>query len=303
MLINIDQKKEALFTIPEKPLCTTSDWIIDQNWNQYTSTEHATWKVLYEQMCKMLYGRVCDEFLQGLGILKISPDHIPSFDSLSDSLMKHTGWQYVAVPGLLPDEIFFEHLANRRFPAASFMRKPNELGYLEVPDVFHDVFGHAPLLTNPFMADFIQAFGLAALNAISIGKLDQLARVYWYTIETGLVQQKNGLRAFGAAISSSAKETTFALEDKSPNRIQFDLERVMRTDFYIYDLQETYFVLNDLEDFLELARFDFLPLYKKLDGTEDIGRGDTTESDLVLQYGTGAYHLKNQTPKLALVTA
>jgi phenylalanine-4-hydroxylase len=217
--------------------------------------------------------------------------------------MKHTGWQYVAVPGLIPDEIFFEHLANRRFPAASFMRKPNELGYLEVPDVFHDVFGHAPLLTNPFMADFIQAFGLAALNAISIGKLDQLARVYWYTIETGLVQQKNGLRAFGAAISSSAKETTFALEDKSPNRIQFDLERVMRTDFYIYDLQETYFVLNDLEDFLELARFDFLPLYKKLDGTEDIGRGDTTESDLVLQYGTGAYHLKNQTPKLALVTA
>ena len=270
---------------PERP-----DWTIDQGWHNYTPREHAVWKTLFERQSKLLPGRACDEFVRGMQDLPIGPDQIPNFEQLSETLSQRTGWQIVAVPGLVPDDVFFEHLAHRRFPAGHFIRKPHELDYLEEPDVFHDVFGHVPMLMNPAIADYIQAYGEGGLRAKRLGVLEKLARVYWYTVEFGLVKQPDGLRVYGAGIASSATETVFSVEDDSPNRVAFDLERVMRTNYRIDDFQETYFVLDNLNDLLELARIDFAPLYERVAGASDFEPGDILPTDVVLTHGSGRYH-------------
>ena len=270
---------------PERP-----DWTIDQGWHNYTPQEHAVWKTLFERQSKLLPGRACDEFVRGMQDLPIGPDQIPNFEQLSETLSQRTGWQIVAVPGLVPDDVFFEHLAHRRFPAGHFIRKPHELDYLEEPDVFHDVFGHVPMLMNPAIADYIQAYGEGGLRAKRLGVLEKLARVYWYTVEFGLVKQPDGLRVYGAGIASSATETVFSVEDDSPNRVAFDLERVMRTNYRIDDFQESYFVLDNLNDLLELARIDFAPLYERVADASDFEPGDILPSDTVLTRGSGRYH-------------
>lgn len=270
---------------PERP-----DWTIDQGWHNYTPQEHAVWKTLFERQSKLLPGRACDEFVRGMQDLPIGPDQIPNFEQLSETLSQRTGWQIVAVPGLVPDDVFFEHLAHRRFPAGHFIRKPHELDYLEEPDVFHDVFGHVPMLMNPAIADYIQAYGEGGLRAKRLGVLEKLARVYWYTVEFGLVKQPDGLRVYGAGIASSATETVFSVEDDSPNRVAFDLERVMRTNYRIDDFQESYFVLDNLNDLLELARIDFAPLYERVADASDFEPGDILPTDVVLTHGSGRYH-------------
>lgn len=267
-----------------------ADWTIAQHWERYTAQEHATWKTLFERQTKLLLGRACDEFVNGMRELPISAEQIPDFRQLSDVLMRRTGWQVVAVPGLVPDEVFFEHLANRRFPAGHFIRKPHELDYLEEPDVFHDVFGHVPMLMNPTIADYIQAYGKGGLRARQLGVLDKLARVYWYTVEFGLIQQRDGLRIYGAGIASSATESVFALDDASPNRLRFELERVMRTRYRIDDFQETYFVIGSLDELLELARIDFGPVYQNVLGQSEFTPGDVRANDRVLTRGSGHYH-------------
>ncbi len=267
-----------------------ADWTIDQGWEQYSAVEHGVWKTLFERQSRLLPGYACDEFVQGMQALPMSAAQIPDFRRLSDALAQRTGWQVVAVPGLVPDEVFFEHLANRRFPAGNFIRKPHELDYLEEPDVFHDVFGHVPMLMHPAIADYIQAYGEGGLRAQRLGKLQNLARVYWYTVEFGLLRQREGLRIYGAGIASSATETRFAIDDASPNRIGFDLERVMRTNYRIDDFQETYFVVDDLQQLLELARIDFGPLYQRLDSGPQHEPGEVLASDQVLHRGSGAYH-------------
>jgi phenylalanine-4-hydroxylase len=266
------------------------DWTIDQGWDAYTPEEHAVWKTLFERQSRLLPGRACDEFVRGMHDLPIGPGQIPHFEQLSEILMKRTGWQVVAVPGLVPDDVFFEHLAHRRFPAGHFIRKPHELDYLEEPDVFHDVFGHVPMLMNPVIADYIQAYGEGGLRAKRLGVLEKLARVYWYTVEFGLVMQPDGLRIYGAGIASSATETVFAVEDGSPNRVRFELERVMRTRYRIDDFQETYFVLDHLDALLELAHIDFAPIYERLADASDIEPGAVLPNDAVITRGTGQYH-------------
>ena len=267
-----------------------SDWTIDQGWQQYTALEHGVWKTLFERQSRLLLGRACDSFVQGMAELPIDASQIPDFRRLSDILFKRTGWQIVAVPGLVPDEVFFEHLAHRRFPAGNFIRKPQQLDYLEEPDVFHDVFGHVPLLMNPAMADYIQAYGVGGLRAQKLGVLDKLARVYWYTVEFGLMQQKDGLKIYGAGIASSSTESIFSLDDASPNRLHFNLERVMRTNYRIDDFQETYFVIDDLEQLLELAKIDFRTLYERVQGQPDYAPGAVLPTDRVLTRGSGRYH-------------
>jgi phenylalanine-4-hydroxylase len=267
-----------------------ADWTIDQGWAHYTAQDHATWRTLFERQSRLLQGRACDAFMQGLRDLPIVADQIPDFRVLNEVLQPRTGWQVVAVPGLVPDEVFFEHLAHRRFPAGHFIRKPHELDYLEEPDVFHDVFGHVPMLMNPAMGDFIQAYGVGGLRAKALGVLDKLARVYWYTVEFGLVQQKEGLRIYGAGIASSAAESVFALDDASPNRVRFVLPRVMRTRYRIDDFQETYFVINDLDELLALANIDFAPHYSAVVRQPDCEPGKLQTGDLVLHNGTHAYH-------------
>lgn len=270
---------------PDRP-----DWTIDQGWANYTPAEHAVWKTLFERQTKLLPGRACDAFIEGMNSLPIGADRIPDFVELSKVLMQRTGWQVVAVPGLVPDEVFFEHLANRRFPSGNFIRKPHQLDYLEEPDVFHDVFGHVPMLMNPAIADYIQAYGEGGLRAQKLGVLDKLARVYWYTVEFGLIRQPDGLRIYGAGIASSRTESVFALDDASPNRIGFDLERVMRTNYRIDDFQESYFVIDSLTQLLDLATIDFGPLYERIAGRPDYQPGDVLPTDRVLVRGTGTYH-------------
>ena len=267
-----------------------ADWTIDQGWERYTAEEHAVWQRLYGRQAKLLPGRACDEFVDGLQRLPIAADAIPDFRRLSDVLNKATGWQVVAVPGLVPDEVFFEHLANRRFPAGQFIRQPQQLDYLEEPDVFHDVFGHVPMLMHPVLADYIQAYGVGGLRAQRLGVLPQLARVYWYTVEFGIVQQGEGFRIYGSGIASSYAESVFALDDPSPNRVRFDLERVMRTRYRIDDFQETYFVLGSLNELLELARIDFAPVYARVSGQPEVEPGEVLASDRVVARGSGAYH-------------
>jgi len=267
-----------------------ADWTIDQGWERYTAAEHGTWKTLFERQAKLLPGRACDEFVDGMKRLPIAAHQIPDFRRLSEVLTKATGWQVVAVPGLVPDDIFFDHLANRRFPAGHFIRKPEQLDYLEEPDVFHDVFGHVPMLMNPAIADYIQAYGIGGLRAQRLGVLPQLARVYWYTVEFGLVQQHGAFRIYGSGIASSYSESIFALDDASPNRIRFDLDRVLRTRYRIDDFQESYFVLGDFDELLELARIDFAPHYERIAGQPEFEPGEIAAGDRVLRRGSGAYH-------------
>ena len=270
-----------------------ADWTIDQGWQHYTAAEHAVWKTLFERQSRLLPGRACEQFVAGMRDLPLDADAIPDFRRLNEVLEKRTGWQVVAVPGLVPDEVFFEHLANRRFPAGNFIRAREKLDYLEEPDVFHDVFGHVPMLMNPVMADFIRAYGAGGLRALHLGALEQLARVYWYTVEFGLVRQANGLRVYGAGIASSFGETTFALADSSPNRVGFELERVMRTRYRIDDYQETYFVLDSLDALLELARIDFAPVYAQVAGQAEIEPGALCVNDTVFTRGDGQYHARH----------
>ncbi len=267
-----------------------ADWTIDQGWDRYTPQQHAVWKTLYERQSKLLPALACHDFVEGMKNLPMSADEIPNFEKLSEALMRKTGWQIVAVAGLVPDDVFFEHLANRRFPAGNFIRGAHELDYLEEPDVFHDVFGHVPMLMHPVMADFIQAYGKGGLRAQSLGKLTELARVYWYTVEFGLVQQREGLRIYGAGIASSFSESTFSVQSDSPNRIAFDLERVMRTNYRIDDFQESYFVLDDLQDLLALAQTEFAPYYERLNSGPTYQPGDVLATDRVPHRGTGSYH-------------
>ncbi|MDB5861264.1 MAG: phenylalanine-4-hydroxylase [Ramlibacter sp.] len=267
-----------------------ADWTIPQGWEHYTAAEHATWKTLFERQTKLLPGHACDAFVDGMKNLPLAAHEIPDFRKLSDVLLRHTGWQVVAVPGLVPDEVFFDHLAKRRFPAGQFIRKPHELDYLQEPDVFHDVFGHVPMLMNPVMADYIQAYGQGGLRALQLGKLPLLSRVYWYTVEFGLVQQADGLRIYGAGIASSRTETLFSVEDGSPNRVAFDLERVMRTLYRIDDFQETYFVLDHLDQLLELAHIDFAGAYDRVSAAPELQPGELLAGDRVLHRGSGRHH-------------
>lgn len=271
------------------PGANPNDWTIDQGWERYTPQQHATWKLLFERQTLLLPNRACQQFVQGMQVLPIGPQEIPDFRRLSDVLVKRTGWQVVAVPGLVPDEVFFEHLSQRRFPAGNFIRRPHELDYLEAPDVFHDVFGHVPMLMNPVIADFMQAYGQGGLRAQRLGHLHRLARLYWYTIEFGLIQEQQDLRLYGAGIASSCAETSFCLADRSPNRLAFCLERVLRTSYRIDDFQETYFVLRNFDQLLEFAQTDFAPIYERVQRLPDILPGALLADDDVISRGTGSH--------------
>ncbi|OQW56237.1 MAG: phenylalanine-4-hydroxylase [Proteobacteria bacterium SG_bin9] len=266
-----------------------ADFTIDQDWASYSAAEHDRWDRLFARAEVTLKGRACDEFIDAMHKLQLSDGGIPDLGKLSARLMPLTGWRVVPVRELVPDEIFFDHLANRRFPAGAFIRPEHELDYLEEPDIFHDVFGHVPLLANPVYADFMEAYGKGGQRAVKLGQLKNLARLYWYTIEFGLMRTGAGLRIFGAGILSSIAETVFALDNPSPNRIAFDLERVMRTNYVIDDFQQTYFVIDSFEKLLDDAYKDFGALYGRLHDVSDIAADAIVANDDVLHRGTLDY--------------
>jgi len=191
----------------------------------------------------------------------------------------------VAVPGLLPDLTFFEHLANRRFPVTVWIRTPEEFDYIVEPDIFHDFFGHVPLLFQPVFADFLQAYGRGGLKAHALGAIEMLARLYWYTVEFGLIETPAGLRTYGAGILSSGGEVPYSVDSPNPNRIGFDLLRIMRTRYKIDTFQETYFVIRNFGELFDATTPDFTPHYDRLRGQPLFAPRDVLASDRVLHRG------------------
>jgi phenylalanine-4-hydroxylase len=266
------------------------DYVIDQAWSNYTADEHAVWDFLYRRQRGILADRADQALIDGHEALNLNRGGIPNFAVINEELKRRTGWTVVAVPGLVPDEVFFNHLANRRFPAGQFIRGRHQLDYLQEPDIFHDVFGHVPLLTNPVFADYMEAYGKGGLRAMKFGRLRNLAALYWYTVEFGLIETPQGIRIYGAGISSSADESKFALEDPSPNRLRFGLERVMRTEYRIDDFQQTYFVIRSYDElFRATVDTDFAPLYARLGDGVSYRPETVLATDAVIHRGTQAY--------------
>ena len=239
------------------------DYTCPQDFAAYTPADHETYRRLYARQSALLPGLACDEFIAALPSLGAA-SQIPRFDDINQRLVKATGWQVVAVPGLIPEVPFFTLLANRKFPVTDWIRKPEEFDYIVEPDVFHDLFGHVPLLFNPVFADHMQAYGAGGLKAHSLGACEQLARLYWYTIEFGLIQQKDGLRAYGAGILSSSGELVHAIKSAEPKRIALDVLRCMRTRYNIDSYQQTYFVIDSFQQLFDMTAPDFTPLYVQL---------------------------------------
>jgi phenylalanine-4-hydroxylase len=267
--------------------------ILPQNWEAFTPDEHALWDKLFARQSELLPGRAAEAFLRGIDILKLDCPGIPDYRVLNPRLKAATGWEVVPVRGLIPDEDFFRLLAERRFPAGNFLRSADQIDYLEEPDIFHDVFGHVPMLSDPVFADYMQAYGKGGLRSLGFGALHKLARLYWYTVEFGLIREGGALKIYGAGIVSSYSETLFALEDESPNRIGFDLTRCMRTPYRIDDFQQVYFVIDSIDQLLSVTQgTDFAPLYAQLEQLADVGIADVLAGDDVIAQGTQAYAAK-----------
>ena len=269
------------------PVYTTA--VVEQPWSRYTKDEHTVWATLFERQRRLLEGRACREFVENQSRFGMSADAIPRFDDLNRVLRASTGWELVGVEGLLPELTFFDHLANRRFPVTWWIRKPDQLDYIAEPDLFHDLFGHVPLLLNPIFADYMQCYGKGGVKAHAIGPeaLVNLTRLYWYTVEFGLIAAPEGLRIYGSGIVSSKGESIHCLEHPAPNRIGFDLERVMRTRYRIDTFQKTYFVIDSFEQLFDATRPDFTPIYDRLAGSEGVPAGAVLETDRVFHRGTG----------------
>lgn len=261
------------------------DFTIDQGWERYTDADHAMWRTLFDRQSALLHRYAAPEFIDGLKRLDVR-DGIPDFRRASELLDRATGWTLVAVPGLIPEREFFEHLAARRFPVTNWIRKPEEMDYLVEPDVFHDFFGHVPLLAHPVFADYMQAYGLGGAKAIANNAQEQLTRLYWYMVEFGLINTPDGLRAYGAGMLSSRGETQFCIDSPSPHRIGFDLERVMRTTYRIDDYQQTYFVLDSYQQLMDATAVDFTPLYARLKTMLEIDPTTFLPSDRVFSRGS-----------------
>ena len=239
------------------------DFSVEQNWHNYTAEEHALYRRLFERQSKLVPRYACGEWIDAIGALDAARE-IPRFDAISRKLKSKTGWQIVAVPGLIPDDAFFTHLANRRFPITVWLRKPAEFDYIVEPDVFHDFFGHVPLLFDPTYADHLYEYGKGGLKAMRLDAITMLARLYWYTIEFGLMQTEAGTRAYGAGLLSSGGELAYCVDDPKPRRLPFDLERVMRTEYRIDRYQDSYFVIDSFEHLMRETAPDFTPIYARI---------------------------------------
>lgn len=283
-----------VFTAPlKKPAHVGDDWL-EPAQTVYTSEDDAIWNDLFARQMDVLPGRAASAFMAGLQKLNLNRGGVPEFGKLSEDLGALTGWSVVPVPMLIPDHVFFWHLANRRFPAGNFIRTRETFDYIQEPDVFHDVFGHVPMLTDPVYADYMQEYGKAGWKAMRYNRLKALGSLYWYTVEFGLIEEKPGdIRAYGAGILSGPTEVVYAVEAESPNRIMLNVDRVMRTDYVISDLQPTYFVIDSFEDlFHQTVERDFDRLYKSLGAGFTYANTAVIDVDYVLNRGSLEYTLR-----------
>jgi phenylalanine-4-hydroxylase len=284
---------EDVFTAPlQKPAHVGDDWL-EPRQADYSSDHDAIWNDLFARQMEVLPGRAAGSFMAGLQKLNLDRGGVPEFGKLSEDLAALTGWSVVPVPMLIPDHVFFWHLANRRFPAGNFIRTRETFDYIEEPDVFHDVFGHVPMLTDPVYADYMQEYGRAGWKAMRYNRLKALGALYWYTVEFGLIQEAGGIKAYGAGILSGPTEIVYATEAKSPNRIMLNVDRVMRTDYVISDLQPTYFVIESFGDlYRQTVERDFDRLYRSLDPGFTFANSAVIDLDNVIQMGTQEYLLR-----------
>lgn len=239
------------------------DYSVEQDWSAYSAAEHALFKRLFDRQAKLVPRYACPEWIEAIAGLDAGSE-IPEFTLISKKLKARTGWSIVAVPGLIPDDAFFTHLANRRFPVTVWLRKPEEFDYIVEPDVFHDFFGHVPLLFDPVYADHLHEYGKGGLKAMRMDAVKMLARLYWYTIEFGLMNTPLGLRAYGAGLLSSGGELAYSVTDGKPSRKKFDLEEALRTDYRIDSYQTTYFVIDSFGQLMRETAPDFTPIYERL---------------------------------------
>ena len=240
-----------------------ADYTCAQDFVRYTSADHDTYRRLYERQSALLPGLASDAFIAALPSLG-AQDRIPRFEEINERLYRATRWEIVAVPGLIPEVPFFTLLANRQFPVTDWIRTPEEFDYIVEPDIFHDLFGHVPLLFNPVFADYVQRYGQGGLKAQGLGACELLSRLYWYTIEFGLIRQSDGLRAYGAGILSSAGELAYSVQSPAPQRLPLQLERTMRTRYKIDTYQQTYFVIDSFEQLFDMTAADFAPVYERV---------------------------------------
>jgi phenylalanine-4-hydroxylase len=255
-----------------------ADYTCAQDYAAYTTVDHDVYRRLYERQAVLVPGRACDEFLNALPCLG-AKDQIPRFDEINRRLRQATRWEIVAVPGLIPELPFFTLLANRKFPVTDWIRTPGEFDYVVEPDVFHDLFGHVPLLFDPVFADHMQEYGKGGLKAHRLGACEQLSRLYWYTIEFGLIRQRDGLRAYGAGILSSPGELRHAVESKGPQRLPLEIERIMRTRYKIDSFQQTYFVIDSFRELFDKTAPDFTPIYERIRASHEITADAAADSD------------------------
>ena len=284
---------EDVFTAPLiRPAHVGEDWL-EPAQTVYSSEDHAIWDDLFARQMELLPGRAASAFLAGLDKLDLGKGGVPDFGAMSQELSALTGWSVVPVPMLIPDHVFFWHLANRRFPAGNFIRTRETFDYIQEPDVFHDVFGHVPMLTDPVFADYMQEYGRAGWKAMRYNRLKALGSLYWYTVEFGLIEEADGIKAYGAGILSGPTEVVFATQGKSPNRIMLNVDRVMRTDYVISDLQPTYFVIESFEDlYRQTVERDFDRLYRNLPAGFTYANSAVIDVDYVVSRGTQEYHLR-----------
>jgi phenylalanine-4-hydroxylase len=288
MLMNQPRRVENLHTDKGKvPVYATG--IVEQPWDDYTASDHDVWRRLYAPQRALLVGRASEAFLRAQDAMGMTPDRIPKFEALNKVLRAATGWTLAGVEGLLPELDFFDHLANRRFPVTWWIRKPEQIDYIEEPDLFHDLFGHVPLLMNPVFADYMEAYGKGGVKAHGIGAdaLQNLTRLYWYTVEFGLIREHGELRIYGSGIVSSSGESIHCLDSDAPNRIGFDLERIMRTRYRIDSYQKTYFVIDSFEQLMRETQPDFPPIYARLATQPSLPAGAVLDTDRVFNRGTG----------------
>lgn len=267
------------------------DFTIDQRFNRYTAEDHAIWHELFARQTKLLPGRACEEYFAAFKKLAFLEEGIPRFEKLTEVTYRETGWEIVAVPGLIPADAFFTLLAQRRFPVTHWIRPREKMDYLIEPDIFHDLFGHVPLLIHPVFADYMQEYGQGALRAMQLGGDDYLKMIttlYWFTVEFGLIKNKDGIRIYGAGIVSSKGESIYSLESPAPNRLGFDLKRIMKTEYLIDDYQKTYWVIDSFEQLFEETHKDFKPFYEELAGKPTFAPEQVLPGDKVFQRGTVA---------------
>ncbi len=241
----------------------TSKAVDAQGYASYTQEENEVWRELYQRQYAIIQGRACDEYLAGLERLQLPQDRVPQCPEVSKVLQEATGWVLEPVPALISFDRFFALLADRRFPAATFIRRKEELDYLKEPDIFHEIFGHCPMLTNPAAAEFTHTYGKLGLKATPEERV-LLARLFWFTVEFGLIQTPAGLRAYGGGILSSMSETVYCVESKTPERRPFDALTALKTPYRIDVIQPIYYVLDHFKQLYQLVEMDLMGLINQV---------------------------------------